>query len=179
MPDTEKRVSLWCLFTSVLFNDVNCPVRTESRYGAIRSIRACFDSDMRVEYSLLVLVVAVYTITDTFIRYLWSNLWAGELDVQLLPGVLHPHEGMSIPLNYIWRVGLYLPCSLKNPDNFRVILRISRVIKTSPTNKLGRCNGSTRLKNIGLLINFLVKCEKYSVSKPFCTFLARFFFDGS
>ena len=63
MPDTEKRVSLWCLFTSVLFNDVvNCPVRTESRYGAILSIRAYFDSDTRVEFSLLVHVVAVYTI---------------------------------------------------------------------------------------------------------------------
>ena len=63
MPDTEKRVSLWCLFTSVLFNDaVNCPVRTESRYGAIRSIRAYSDSDMRVEYSLLAVVVDVYTV---------------------------------------------------------------------------------------------------------------------
>jgi hypothetical protein len=47
----------------VLFNDiVNCPVRTESRYGAIRSIRAYFDSDMRVEYSLMVVVVVVVVV---------------------------------------------------------------------------------------------------------------------
>ena len=60
----------------MLFNyAVNCLVRTESRYGAIRSIRAYFDSnmryfdsDMRVELSLLVaaavvvVMVAVYTL---------------------------------------------------------------------------------------------------------------------
>jgi len=38
---------------------------------------------------------------------------------------------------------------------------------------------NTAKKNVGLLINFLVKCEKYLISKPFCTFMAKLFFDGS